>query len=117
MPAASSLVHTPPETWRRETDEVILEPPVPAADGEDACLLRQLRKAVTLAGGGIIIADGGSNEVRRFDAEGAHVGSRGGFGEGPGDFDELRAVARRRGDSIAAWDHFPHPDRARAKEW
>lgn len=79
-----------------------------AADGEDAYLFRQLWKAVTLADGSIVVADGVSNEVRKFDADGVHLTTWGGFGEGPGEFDELRAVARWRGDSIAAWDHFPH---------
>lgn len=79
-----------------------------AADGEDAYLFRQLWKAVTLADGSIVAADGVSNEVRKFDADGVHLTTWGGFGERPGEFDELRAVARWRGDSIAAWDHFPH---------
>lgn len=79
-----------------------------AADGEDAYLFHQLWKAVTLADGSIVVADGVSNEVRKFDADGVHLTTWGGFGEGPGEFDELRAVARWRGDSIAAWDHFPH---------
>lgn len=79
-----------------------------AAEGEDPYLLHRVGKAVTLSDGSIVVANGGSNEVRKFDPDGVHTGSWGGFGEGPGEFDELYQVARWRGDSIAAWDHYPH---------
>lgn len=79
-----------------------------AAGGEGPYLLHRVGKAITLSDGSIIVADGGSNEVRKFDPGGVHQKSWGGFGEGPGEFDELHAVARWRGDSVAAWDHYPH---------
>ena len=79
-----------------------------AAEGEDPYLLHRVGKPATLSDGTIVVPDGISNEVRVFDAEGVHLRSWGGFGDGPGEFDELHAVARWRGDSVAAWDHYPH---------
>jgi len=79
-----------------------------AAEGEAPYLLGRVGMAATLPGGGIVVADGASNEVRIFDADGVHLRSWGGYGKGPGEFDELRGVARWRGDSIAAWDRFPY---------
>lgn len=79
-----------------------------AADGEAPYRLYRVGKPVTLADGSIVVPEGVSSQVRVFDAEGVHLRSWGGYGEGPGEFDELRSVARWRGDSIAAWDHYPH---------
>lgn len=79
-----------------------------AAEGEEPYLLHRVGKTITISDGSIVVPDGGSNKVRKFDAEGVHRKSWGGFGEGPGEFDELYQVARWRGDSIAAWDHYPH---------
>ena len=79
-----------------------------AAEGEDPYLLNRVGKSITLSNGSIVIPDGVSNEVRVFDADGVHLTSWGGYGESPGEFDELHAVARWRGDSIAAWDQYPH---------
>lgn len=79
-----------------------------AAEGEAPYLLRRVGTAATLSDGSIVVPDGGTSEVRVFNAQGVHLRSWGGFGNGPGEFDELHAVARWRGDSVAAWDHFPH---------
>lgn len=78
------------------------------AEGAHPYLLRHVVAAVTLSDGSIVVADRVSNELRMFDAEGLHLRSWGGFGTGPGEFDEIQAVVRWRGDSIAAWDHFPY---------
>ncbi|MYB99238.1 MAG: hypothetical protein F4X60_11880 [Gemmatimonadetes bacterium] len=79
-----------------------------AAEGGDHYLLNRVGRSVTLSDGSIVVPNGVSNEVRVFDAEGLHLRSWGGFGDGPGEFDELHAVARWRGDSVAAWDQYPH---------
>ena len=49
------------------------------------------------------MADGGSGELRFFDSAGSHLASRGGQGEGPGEFLQLRSLEPWPGDSIAAW--------------
>ena len=75
-----------------------------AAEGEAPYLLHRVRRAATLSDGRIVVADGASDEVRVFDPDGVHLVSWGGEGEGPGEFESLRGVARWRGDSVAAWD-------------
>ncbi|MDE2762323.1 MAG: hypothetical protein OXQ94_09775 [Gemmatimonadota bacterium] len=79
-----------------------------AANGEAPYRFDRVGMAATLPDGSIVVAEGWSNEVRKFDAEGGHLASWGEYGTGPGEFDELYGVARWRGDSIAAWDRFPY---------
>ncbi len=79
-----------------------------AANGEGPYRFDRIGMAATLPDGSVVVAEGWSNEVRKFDAEGRHLASWGEYGTGPGEFDELYGVARWRGDSIAAWDRFPY---------
>ena len=74
-----------------------------AREGEEAYLLYRASDATILADGRIVVANGGSGELRFFDSTGSHLASRGGQGEGPGEFTELRSVAPWAGDSIVAW--------------
>jgi 6-bladed beta-propeller len=53
----------------------------------------------------IWVADGQSNEVRIFDANGAHWKTRGGRGEGPGEFLQIRLLGTTRGDSVLTGDY------------
>ena len=57
-----------------------------------------------LAGGDVIVVDGGSSEVRRYDATGRHMWSAGGRGEGPGEFRSPRYLGRRDDGSFLVWD-------------
>ena len=57
-----------------------------------------------LAGGDVIVVDGGSSEVRRYDATGRHLWSAGGRGEGPGEFRRPRYLGRRDDGSFLVWD-------------
>ena len=77
-----------------------------AAEGEAPYLLHSVHKAATLSDGRIVVADGASDEVCVFDPDGVHLVSWGGEGEGPGEFESLRGVARWRGDSVAAWNFY-----------
>jgi hypothetical protein len=62
--------------------------------------LFRVRGATRLSDGTIVIANGGSSELRFFSAEGRHVGSVGGQGRGPGEFWHIIAMARLAGDTI-----------------
>lgn len=73
-----------------------------AAEGEPPYLLHRASGRM-LPDGRIAVADGGSAEVRVFDASGRHLSSWGGEGEGPGEFMELTQVAPWPGDSLVAW--------------
>jgi len=72
-------------------------------EGEDPYLLHEVRDAMTLFDGRIVVANRGSHELRVFDARGVHVATWGGEGEGPGEFNSLVAVADWQGDSLIAW--------------
>lgn len=73
------------------------------ADGEDPYTLYFVRDATRLRDGRIVVANGGSHELRFFDAQGNHLTTRGGEGEGPGEFERLLTLWPWPGDSIAAW--------------
>ena len=72
-------------------------------EGEEPYLLYIVRDAMMLPDGRIIVANGGSGELRMFDALGTHLATWGGEGEGPGEFDNLSQIEPWPGDSIAAW--------------
>lgn len=50
------------------------------------------------------VADGQSGEIRIFEADGRPWKVRGGRGEGPGEFLQLRLLGSMRGDSVVAGD-------------
>ena len=56
-----------------------------------------------LSDGSLVVANGGSNEIRKFSADGSFLASAGGDGEGPGEFSNLQQI-ERVGDSIIARD-------------
>lgn len=71
------------------------------ADGQD---LFRVAAAVRLADGGYVVADGGSSELRFFDATGAFVRRAGRSGEGPGEFRSPSWLANPLPDSLYAFD-------------
>ena len=54
--------------------------------------------------GGLVVADGGSGELRFFARDGTHLSSVGRIGEGPGEFRALDGLWAGPGDSLFAWD-------------
>ena len=75
-----------------------------AAMGDAPYLLHRVQDAMRLADGRIVIADGGSNELRVFDASGTHTATWSREGEGPGEFTSLGGVDPWPGDSLVAWN-------------
>lgn len=73
-------------------------------DGPPELQLYNVVGAARLSGGGILIANAGSHELRWFDAAGAHVRTAGGEGDGPGEFRRIAALAVGPGDSALVWD-------------
>ncbi len=73
-------------------------------DGDSTFQLFRVADATRLADGRIVVANGGSLELLVFDAEGNHIGSWGGEGEGPGEFARLNRVRPWAGDSLIAAD-------------
>lgn len=87
--------------WRVGPEPVVT---IGKREGGDPYLLNRVYGATRLRDGRIVIADGGSSELRFFDSLGNHLATRGGVGEGPGEFAILQGVEPWPGDSIAAWD-------------
>ena len=73
-------------------------------EGESTFQLFRVADATRLTDGKIVVANGGSLELLVFDAEGNHLASWGGEGEGPGEFARLNRVRPWAGDSLIAAD-------------
>lgn len=73
-------------------------------EGEPHLLFSRIAGATRLDNGRIVVADGGSNQLRFFDADGGYLFAVGREGQGPGEFQYLRALGRCAGDSLTAFD-------------
>lgn len=73
-------------------------------DASEAFQFHRVGDATRLADGRIVVANGGSNELLVFDADGNHLGAWAGEGDGPGEFWDLSTVRPWPGDSLIAGD-------------
>jgi hypothetical protein len=74
------------------------------AEAEGGSALFRVASALRLADGGVVVADGGSAELRFFDAAGNWVRTAGHKGEGPGEFQRFGILAWGPGDSLIVYD-------------
>lgn len=74
------------------------------ADGDSAYLFSRVTDARLLESGDVVVADGGASVVRVFNADGEFVRQFGRQGDGPGEFQYLRAVWEADGDTLGVWD-------------
>lgn len=74
------------------------------AEGDSAYLFNGIAGAHRFADGSLVVADGGSNEIRFYGADGKHRGTAGRRGAGPGEFEFMGRMWVRAGDSIAVTD-------------
>jgi len=104
--AGIRIVENPAALAARPLWTVAAEPAVEIGllEGDEAYQLSRVQSAVRLSDGRIVIANGGTQNLRFFDATGAHVRSVGREGEGPGEFRQLGPVTVLPGDSLAAYD-------------
>ena len=72
-------------------------------DGDEAYQLDGVTGSV-LQGDRIMIANGGSRELRVFDLEGRHIATGGRQGGGPGEFENIDWLGRVDGDSVIVYD-------------
>lgn len=96
----SDLDH-PPAEWRLSPDPEIV---IGSIDGPPAQQLFRALDATRLPDGGILVANSGTFELRRYSAQGQHLWSEGTEGDGPGEFRSLSLIDVVRGDSIYVWD-------------
>lgn len=71
-------------------------------DGDEAYLFKRINGVLRLPGGTIVAAD--ETEVRLFDAEGVHILSHGRQGEGPGEYQLIRAIMACQPDHFNVYD-------------
>jgi hypothetical protein len=64
----------------------------------------QIAGVVRLEDGRIVVADGGSSEMRVFDSRGGVIAVAGGQGQGPGEFESIAALGRAAGDTVWVYD-------------
>lgn len=84
-----------------------LEPPlveIGVLEGDPAYQLNGVVGAIRLTDGRIVVADGGSREIRFFGESGNHLLTVAGRGEGPGEFARLASIDRMNGDTLVASD-------------
>lgn len=63
-----------------------------------------VKAALRLADGRIVVADNGAAELRFYDEAGMYLSTSGGKGGGPGEFEGILMVWRLGDDSLMAWD-------------
>jgi hypothetical protein len=74
------------------------------AEGDPLYQMDRVWAALRLGDGRIVVANGGSQQIRWYDADGRHVASAGRQGAGPGEFQALFALRRLPGDTVLAYD-------------
>ena len=72
-------------------------------DGEDPDMLFHATDATRLSDGRIVVVNRGTAELRVFDEFGTYLATWGGWGEGPGEFEDIMQIATLPGDSVIAW--------------
>ena len=83
--------------------------PVPAlqigvVEGEEAYQFTSIWTAVRHPDGRVAVVDAGTSEIRIFGADGGHVSTMGGRGEGPGEFRRIPFIRWALPDTMVAWD-------------
>ena len=96
-----SAAWTPGEEWTVGPEPVFR---LGNAEDDPSSQFFRILDVALLAGGHVIVVDGGSSEVRRYDAAGRHLWSAGGRGEGPGEFRGPRYLGQREDGAFLVWD-------------
>lgn len=94
--------HISPESLPvyRELGAIELE--VGVRDGPPEYTLTEVISVRTMDGGGLVVAESRTRELRIFDGAGRHVRTLGGIGEGPGEFSSLSTLSGLSGDTLWA---------------
>jgi hypothetical protein len=90
-----------PAAWTLSPDPLV---EIGGSRENEGHTLHRVRGATLLRDGRIVIADGGSSELRFFDRTGNFLGAAGRDGDGPGEFRFLAVLRPYRGDSLFVWD-------------
>lgn len=101
------------DAWRVESAPVLDLSASGSGPNHEFFRVRGMRR---LSDGSLAVANGGSNEIRLYSADGSHLASLGGEGDGPGEFRAIVGLDNA-GDSLIVLDArgrvtFFAPDRA-----
>ncbi len=110
------------EGWHLSPEPIL---DIGVMDGELTYQFFDLAGAVRMSDGRLAVGDGGSEEIRFFDAAGEFLNVTGGKGGGPGEFEDIFFLRKTTGDSLIAYDWRnrrlsvldPHGDFARSFEF
>jgi len=105
--AGVRIVETEGFTWSEGESWTLSGSPVAdigVVEGAPEYQLYRARSSLRLADGSIVVANGGTGELRWYDATGRYLRSAGGQGDGPGEFQTLSTIRRLGGDSLIAYD-------------
>ncbi len=97
---SSSPIWADGQGWRISAEPSIR---IGTLDGSEPYLLHSVRAVERLDDGRILVANGGTGEVRLYDRTGTFVRSFGGEGDGPGEFRELSGL-EVLGDTLTVYD-------------
>lgn len=87
--------------WRLAAEPSVA---IGVADGDADHTLYRVAGAVRLGDGRIVVANGGTSELRVYDARGRLTGRVGREGRGPGEFESLAWLGSLPGDTLVVWD-------------
>lgn len=91
----------PGEGWRvRETPQLTIGD----VEGDPRYELFRVAGAIRLSDGRIVVANGGTLQLRVYSASGEHLRDLGRRGSGPGEFGWIHEVWRGQGDSVMVFD-------------
>jgi hypothetical protein len=89
------------EMWTLRRDPLVQ---IGVPDGDERYLLHNVQDVATFSDGRIAVANGGSQDIRIYGPDGAHLLTIGRAGDGPGEFRSLASVDVTAADSIIAFD-------------
>lgn len=105
--AGIQIVENTAPQWKEGADWILSsEPPldIGTVDGPPQYQFSRIIAALRLPSGDIAVANGGTQEIRYYDAAGKHLRTIGGAGGGPGEFQFLSWIRGLPGDSLLAYD-------------
>jgi hypothetical protein len=105
--AGIAIVESSRAEWDSSTAWTVDTAPVASIgvdDGDEAYLLNRVVGATRLPDGRLVVANGGSGQLRFFDSTGVFIRAVGRPGPGPGEFEYMRALERCGADSLFAFD-------------
>lgn len=105
--AGISIVASSAPHWQRGRQRTIDTVPILDLAGTGGGPMHEffrISNATRLSNGRVIVANGGSHELRAYAPDGRFLWAAGSEGEGPGEFRILGPVSRFRGDSLLVVD-------------